>query len=524
MSHLFFRVILFSHLALLSACSGGGDSDGGNNSQTLAEARTISINIAHGDTATEAYTLEFTAVDAAASPYFTLYLWEPEILSNQATVTQAALEVHIYPDGGVGETCMPNWLNNMATCQFSISNASQLNLDITNNSGGDVAYMYIFMPGDTPVDGSAVSPFRILDSVIYDTYISVTAGIVGGVSGDSSYYVVNTGNSGTAFDSEIFAVAGGDQSALSIDLYSDSAYATAPVYSCADLSSLSCDTMFGLTANTDYYLKVTSNGSANPWIIYQLDLAPGNAIYIDNGININFSEFTYTYSGEAFSAYMFDSNGVAVAGLWAEDLWADIDAMPAGGATVKLKTLDANGCVTATDAPRIDTDFYTIVTGTKLESGGTTGPGTTSPAACASTSGYIRIATAGESKIVDMSTVSAFDSITMFPYEMTKLGINAVSGTTSDSLYCSVYDYNYTGADDKYRFGWAPLFAVNGDVSQSWIGINVPQGGAYRIRCFADMNNDGIENSGDSVFALPFYSNYVTSLQIDATTGWVAVP
>lgn len=509
---------------LMTACGGSSETDGGNGSQTLAEARTISSNIAHSDTVKEGYTLEFTAVDAAASPYFTLYLWEPEILSNQGTVTQAALEVHIYPDGGAGETCTPTWTgSNVATCQFSISNASQLNLDITNNSGGDVSYMYIFMPGNTPDDGSIASPHRIPDSVIYDTYISETAGIVGNVIDDSAYYIVNSGSAGTAFDTAIIAVAGGDGSNLAIELYDESTY-TNSIYSCADLSSFSCDTIYNLTANTDYYLKVTNNGGTTDWIVYQLDMTPSNAVYVDNGINIYFSEYTYTYSGEAFSAYMFDSSGVAVAGIWAADIWADIVAMPAGGATVKLKTLDANGCVTATDAPRIDTGIYTIVTGTKLESGGTSGPGTTSPTTCTSASGYIRIATAGESKIVDMSDIDAYSSITMFPYAMTNLGINAVSGTTSSSLYCSVYDYNYTGADDKYRLGWAPIGATNGAVSQAWIGINVPQGGGYRIRCFADVNNDGVENSGDSVFDTTFYSNYVTSLEIDATTGWTAVP
>ena len=501
-------------LVALTACGGGG-SGGGNNSQLLAEARTISGNAVHGDTATEAYTLEFTAADAAASPSFTLYLWDLQFLTNQATVTQASLDVHIYPDGGTGETCTLFWTNGLATCQFnSLNNSSQLNLDITNNSGADISYTYIFLPGTTPVDGSIASPHRIPDSVIYDTDVSVTAGIVGGTSGDSSYYVVNTGNAGTAFEiSPIIAATGGGNSELSLDLYSENTYTTS-VYSCADLTSTSCDTIYNLTANTDYFLKITSNGSAGNWIVYQLDLIPSNATYVDNGINIDFQDISNTYSGEAYSVYMFDSNGVAVAGVWADD-----GTLAAGGATVKLKTLDANGCVTTTDAPRIDSGTYTFVSGTKL-----TQLGETRPAACASTSGYIRIATVGYSEQVDMSTITAFSSVAMYPYTMTKLGINAVSGTSSNTMYCSVYDYNYTGADDKYRLGWAPIGGVNGSITTAWIGINVPQGGAYRIRCLADMNNDAIENSGDSVFELLFYSNYVTSLEIDATTGWTVVP
>ena len=517
MKNIISRLLMASSLIALTACGGGGGStDGGNSSQFLAEARTISGNDAHGDTATEEYTLEFTAVDAAASPSFTLYLWDLQLLTNQATVTQASLDVHIYPDGGAGETCTLFWSNGLATCRFtSLNNSSQLNLDLTNNSGADISYSYIFLPGTTtpPADGSLASPHRIPDSVIYDTYIPVTAGIVGGTSGDSSYYVVNTGSAGTAFDRSIIAVTGGSNSELSLDLYSDSNF-TNSVYSCADLSSVTCGTMYNLTANTDYYMKITSNGSAGAWIVYQLDLIPSNAAYVDNGINIYFQDISNTYSGEDYSVYMFDSNGVAVAGVW-----ADHGTLAAGGATVKLKTLDANGCVTTIDAPRIDSGTYTFVSGTKL-----TQLGETRPAACASTSGYIRIATAGYSEQVDMSTITAFSSVAMYPYTMTKLGINAVSGTSSNTMYCSVYDYNYTGADDKYRLGWAPIGGVNGSITTAWIGINVPQGGAYRIRCLADMNNDAIENSGDSVFELLFYSNYVTSLEIDATTGWTVVP
>ena len=519
MKNIILRILIMGSLATLIACGGGGDggsTDGGNSSQLLAEARTISGNAVHSDTATEEYTLEFTAVDAAVSSSFTLYLWDLQFLTNQATVTQASLDVHIYPDGGIGETCTLFWSNGLATCQFtSLNNSSQLNLDITNNSGADISYSYIFLPGTTtpPADGSLASPHRIPDSVIYDTYISVTAGIVGGTSGDSSYYVVNTGSAGTAFDSSIIAVTGGTNSELSLNLYSDSNF-TNSVYSCADLSSMSCDTMYDLTANTDYYLKITSNGSTGEWIVYQLDLNPSNATYVDNGINVYFQDISSTYSGDAYSVYMFDSNGVAVAGVW-----ADAGTLPAGGATIKLKTLDADGCVTTTDAPRIDSGTYTFVSGTKL-----TSPGTTKPAACPS-SGYIRNATEGFSTIEDMSTIDAYSSVTMYPYTMTQLGINAVSGTSAPAIYCSVYDYNYTGADDKYRLGWAPIGGVvNGDVTTAWIGINVPQGGGYRIRCLADTNNDAIENSGDSVFELPFYSNYVTSLEIDATSGWTVVP
>jgi len=500
-------------LVSLTACGGDdGDDGGGNSSQFLAEARTISSNAVHGDTVTEEYTLEFTAADAAVSPSFTLYLWDLQFLTNQATVTQAALDVHIYPDGGSGEMCALFWANGFATCQFtSLNNASQLNLDFMNNSGADISYMYIFLPGTTPVDGSLASPHRIEDSVIYDTYIPETAGIVGGVSGNSSYYVANTGSSGVAFDSSAI-ITGGGNSELSIDLYNESTYTTS-VYSCADLTSSACGLMYGLTANTDYYLKITSNGSADDWIVYQLDLIPSNATYVDNGINVNFQDISNIYNSEAYSVYMFDSNGVAVAGVWADD-----GTLTAGGATVKLKTLDANGCVTTTDAPRIDNGTYTFVSGSDGS------PATTKPTACAS-SGYIRNATAGYSTIVDMSTIDAYSSVTMYPYTMTNLGINAVSGISSSAMYCGVYDYNYAGADDKYRLGWAPIGGVvNGSVTTAWIGVNVPQGGGYRIRCFADVDNNGIENSGDSVFELPFYSNYVASLEIDATSGWTVVP
>ncbi len=515
MKNIILRLLVVSSLIALTACGGGGNTDGGNSSQFLAEARTISGNAVHGDTATEEYTLEFTAVDAAVSPSFTLYLWDLQFLTNQATVTQASLDIHIYPDGGTGESCTVNWSTGLTKCQFtSLNNSSQLNLDLTNNSGADISYSYIFLPGTTLADGSLASPHRIPDSVIYDTYIPVTAGIVGGVAGDSSYYVVNTGSAGTAFDRSIIAVTGGSNSELSLDLYSDSNF-TNSVYSCADLSSTSCDTMYGLTANTDYYLKITSNGSAGAWIVYQLDLIPSNAAYVDNGINIDFQDISNTYSGEAYSVYMFDSNGVAVAGVW-----ADHGTLAAGGGAVKLKTLDANGCVTTIDAPRIDSGTYTFVSGTKL-----TQFGETKPAACTSTSGYIRIATKGFSIDVDMSTISAYGAITMYPYTMANLWITVVSGTSSNAVYCSVYDYNYTGADDKYRLGGkTSIGGINGDVARTWVGINVPQGGSYRIRCLADMDNDGIETSGDSVFELPFYSNYDALKEIDATSGWTVVP
>ncbi|MDH5355113.1 MAG: hypothetical protein OEY09_11780 [Gammaproteobacteria bacterium] len=511
---------------MLTACGGGGGSNGGNNSQSLREARTLWSNLTHNDGVTEAYTLEFTAVDAAASN-FTLYIWGAEFVPPNPG-TPVALDVHIYPDGGAGESCSLSLADNTVvdSCQFTQNNTNQLNLDITNNSGNPVTYEYIFLPGTTPVDGSMASPFRILNSVIHDTDVAWTAGIVGG-AGSSSYYVANTGADTTSLGtSELIAVLG-NNSELTIEMFSDSDYSV-PVDEC---SSGGCYSFYNLTANTDYYLKITNNGSgtSNP-IIYQLDLTPGNDSIFDYGLQVS-ATLGSGSAGLPYSVYMFDSSGVAQAGLWSNNVLSGD-----GSIYTTMKTIDANGCVTNTNASQVTSGTYSFVL--SMHSGLAVfygvSPLTDKPTACAGTDGYISNGYEGGVTTLDMSTVDPVYGVNLASDAgstlagTSSLQLDIVTGSVQaiSQLTCSAYMSGYTGTDDKNRLATFTQPVGSGTANFSTGDLLRLAAGSYRLYCLSDEDNSGGESTGDLVFDTTFdMPDISTNIAhpVDATTGWSAL-
>lgn len=517
-----FSVILVAILA--TACGGG--NDGGNNSQSLTEARTLMMNISHSDTVTEAYTLEFTSTDAAASSNFTLYIWDAEFVPPNPG-TPVVLDVQIYTDGGTTESCAPSLADNTSvfTCQFALNNANQLNLDITNYSGDSVTYQYIFLPGTTPTDGSMANPYRIPNSVIHDTDVSTTSGIVGG-SGSSSYYVANTGADTTSLGtSELIAVLG-NYTELTIEMFSDSDYSTA-VDEC---SSGGCYSFYNLTANTDYYLKISNNGtgSSNP-IIYQLDLTPGNDSIFDYGLMVSLAKGAVV-ADQPYSVYMFDSAGVVQAGLWTNNLMTS-----SGTLNATMKTIDANGCVTNTDASQVTSGTYTFVTSImnlNAVNNLSVTPWVDKPSACAGSDGYLSNGFEGGVITLDMSTVDPSIGVNLVTdaggtWGTSDLSISIVTGgvASTKQIACSVYMSTYTGTDDKNR-----LASFSQPVEFDTATFNTDYilrlaTGSYRLYCFSDEDSSGGESSGDLVFdtTITMDTSTTSQLAVDATTGWSAL-
>lgn len=508
------RLLFLWVLLSLNACGGGGSSGGGNNAASLIDARTAYTVNAHGAGVKESYTLAFNSADKSVANNFTLYIWGAN--DTQALGTNIQLQIDIYPDGGTAESCVPTWsANKMASCQFTASsNATNLNLDITNNSTVDATYSYIFLPSTSIGDGGISAPYVIPATVISDTN-AATFGGVGNSTGASSYYTFNTGTNNT-FDISPLIALNATPADLTVSLYSDIGFTTL-VNTCV-LNA--CTSFSGLTTGTDYYLKVSSNGTtASDFIIYQLDLYPSNAAPpIDYGINVSFGYGSWA-TGYTYSAYLFDSNGVAVAGVWGNS-----GTFSSAGANIKLKTLDMNGCITTTDAPQITSGIYTLVSTVR----DTSVLAYVKPSTCAGT-GFIINAPNGQSLTVDMSAYTGGAPIAANADSTAYLTMDVNTGTSATNLYCDVYDGNSSSAnDEKYRLAHFVSPMTAGAVSLTGIADYLPLGGYYSLQCIADNTGDGIRNTGDSVFSLKFSMppNGISYYYINATNtaAWTTVP